>query len=120
MLKKTYLGTTLSFELPENQYKGYVIDCTYRYIKKLDKYALNMWLRNKSIDDRFQICSQEINTQYITSTKEDIQTDIALLIEQAANSTFFDEFIDRFEYASNCFEKGNEFFEDERLNRIGE
>lgn len=30
MLKRNYLGTTISFVLPENQYKGYVVDCTYK------------------------------------------------------------------------------------------
>lgn len=115
MLKRNYLGITLSFSLPENQYKGYVVDCTYKYVKRLNKYAVNMWLRKLGIDDRLQICSQEINTQYITSDKENIQSDIAALIEQAANSTYFDEFINRYEYFSECFDRGNELFEHERL-----
>lgn len=115
MLRKYYLGTTISFELPENKYKGYLVDCTYRYIKYMDRYAVNMWLRHKYIDDRIQISSQEINTQYISSDKENIQSDIATLIEQAANSTFFDEFINRYEYFGECFDRGNTLFEHERL-----
>lgn len=111
MLKKNYLGTTVSFTLPENQYKGYVADCTYRYDKRRDKYAVVMWLRRTDIDDRLQICSQETTVQYITSDKENIQDDVARLVEQAANSTFFDEYIERFEYYTKCFTYGNDYFE---------
>ena len=111
MLKKNYLGTTISFVLPENQYKGYVVDCTYKYIKDMDKYAIAMWLRRTDIDNRLQICSQETTAQYITSDKENIQNDIARLIEQAANSTFFDDYIARFEYYDKCFTYGNDYFE---------
>lgn len=118
MLKRNYLGTTLSFALPKNQYKGYVVDCTYKFIKHMSKYAVNMWLRRTDIDDRYQICSQEVNTQYITSDKDNIQSDIHALIEQAANSTFFDEYIERYEYYHECFDYGNSHFEKIRLSNL--
>ena len=111
MLKRNYLGTTISFVLPENQYKGYVVDCTYKFIKHMNKYAVNMWLRRTDIDDRLQICSQGINTQYISSDKDHIQSDIGDMIEQAVNSTFFDEYVNRFEYTQKCFDYGNNHFE---------
>ena len=111
MLKKNYLGTTISFVLPENQYKGYVVDCTYKHIKDMGKYAIAMWLRRTDIDNRLQICSQETTVQYITSDKENIQNDIARLIEQAANSTFFFFFIARYDYYDKCFTYGNDYFE---------
>ncbi len=111
MLKRNYLGTTISFELPENQYKGYVVDCTYKFMKHINKYAVNMWLRRSDISDRLPIKSQEINTQYITSNKDEIQNDIGNMIEQAANSTFFDEYIERFEYYVKCFSCGNDQYE---------
>ena len=116
MLKKLYLGTTISYELPENQYKWYVVDCTYKFVKHMNKYAVNMWLRRSDINDRLPIKSQEINTQYITSNKENIQNDIGNMIEQAANSTFFDEYIERFEYYVKCFEFGNKHFEDQKFD----
>lgn len=111
MLKRNYLGTTISFVLPANQYKGYIIDRTYKFVKNMNKYAINMWIRRSDIDDRLMICSQNVNTQYITSDKENIQNDIGNMIEQVANSTFFDEYIDRFEYYVKCFEFGNGHFE---------
>lgn len=116
MLKRNYLGTTISFVLPENKYKGYVVDCTYKFIKHMNKYAVNLWLRRSDISDRLPIGSQGINTQYITSDKENIQNDIGNMIEQAANSTFFDEYIERFEYYVKCFEFGNKHFEDQKFD----
>ena len=111
MLNKKFLGTTISFELPANQYKGYVIDCTYKFVKNMNKYAVKMWLRRSDIDDRLMIGEQEASTQYIASDKDNVQNDIERMIEQAANSTFFDEYIDRFEYYVKCFEIGNGYFE---------
>jgi hypothetical protein len=116
VLKRNYLGTTISFVLPENQYKGYVVDCTYKFIKHMNKYAVNLWLRRSDISDRLPIGSQGINTQYIASDKENIQNDIGNMIEQAANSTFFDEYIERFEYYVKCFNYGNTIFEEKWVN----
>lgn len=115
MLKKNYLGTTISFALPENQYKGYVVDCTYKFIKHLNKYAVTMWLRRTDIDDRLQITSQEVNTQYISSDKDNIQNDLGNIIGQAANSTFFDEYVERFEHYEKCFDYGNTHYESSHL-----
>lgn len=111
MLKRNFLGTTISFNLPANQYKGYIVDCTYKFVKSMDKYEVKIWLRRSDIDDRLMICSQKATSQYITSDKENIQNDIENMIEQATNSTFFDEYIDRFEYYVKCFEIGNDYFE---------
>ena len=45
-----------------------------------------------------------------------IQNDIGNMIEQAANSTFFDEYIERFEYYVKCFNYGNTIFEEKWVN----
>lgn len=82
----------------------------------MNKYAVNLWLRRSDISDRLPIGSQGINTQYITSDKENIQNDIGNMIEQAANSTFFDEYIERFEYYVKCFNYGNTIFEEKCVN----
>ncbi len=113
MLRNYYQGTMITVELPKNQYRGYVVDCIYRYVKDMNKYALSMWLRNTEVDDRMQICSQEINTQYITSTRENIKKDVCAIIEQAANSSYFDKSIETYEYTQKCFERGNAEFENE-------
>lgn len=114
MLENYYQGTLITIKLPRSQYADYVIDCSYRYLKEIDKYSLSMWLRNTEVDDRFQICSQGINTQLITSTRENIKRDICNLVEQAANSSYFDNAIETYEYTLKCFERGNAEFENER------
>lgn len=114
MLENYYLGTTISINLPKSQYNGYVVDCTYKYVKDMNKYSLTMWLRDTEIDDRLQICSQKVNTQYITSTRENIKKDICAIVEQAANSSYFDKAIETYEYTQKCFERGNAEFENER------
>lgn len=106
MLRNYYQGTMITVELPKNQY-------VYRYVKDMNKYALSMWLRNTEVDDRMQICSQEINTQYITSTRENIKKDVCAIVEQAANSSYFDKSIETYEYTQKCFERGNAEFENE-------
>lgn len=60
-----------------------------------------------------RLCSQEINTQYITSTRENIKKDVCAIVEQAANSSYFDKSIETYEYTQKCFERGNAEFENE-------
>ena len=56
---------------------------------------------------------QEIDTQYITSEKKDIKKNICRIVEQAYSCGFFDDYIRRFEYTYNCFNRGNEMIEQE-------
>ena len=110
-----YKGVTLEFDLKEYGYEGYVAACTYRYYKKLDKYSLEMELKHVDIGDGFRIDRQEIDTQYISGTRETITDNICRIVEQACLSGFFDEYIKRYEYTYQCFDKGNDLFEKERL-----
>lgn len=74
-----------------------------------------MWLKRDDIDDDFKIDSQEIDTQYISGTKENIEDNIIRIVEQASLSGYFDHYIERFKYTYDCFERGNELFEQESL-----
>ena len=75
-----------------------------------------MWLMRNDIDDTFKIYSQEIDTQYISGDKSTIRDNIVKIIEQDYESNFFDYYIERFEYTYKCFDKGNDFYEYERLS----
>ncbi len=110
-----YKGKTVEFDLNEYGYKGYVATCTYKYYKKRDKYSLEMELKHRDICDGFRIDRQEIDTQYISGSRETIMDNIERIVEQACLSGFFDEYIKRYEYIFQCFNKGDEFFEKERL-----
>ena len=114
-------GYTIRMPLPEEiGLKGYSVKCTYKYIKSKDKYRLSMWLKCDDIDDDFKIDCQEIDTQYISSTRESIENDICRIVEYASSIGYFNHYIERFDYTYKCFEKGNEFFEQERLAKLND
>lgn len=116
MLKSNYKGTTIEIKLPEEcGHEGYSVECTYRYDMKKDKYLLSMWLKRKGIDSKFRIEQQEVDTQYITSSRETITKDICKIVEYASYSGYFERYIQCFEYEQKCFEYGNDYYERERL-----
>lgn len=115
MLRYENKGYIIEINLPkEFGYERYSVECRYKYDKLKEKYSLSMWLKRDDIDDTFKIDSQEIDTQYITSSKESIKQDICRIVEQASLSRFFDYYIERYEYTYKCFDKGSELFDEER------
>lgn len=115
--KYRYWGQIIEIDLPEEcDAAGYSVKCMYRYDKKKEKYALSMWLHYKGIDDDFRIDSQEIDTQYISGTKETIIENIYRIVQQASLSGYFASYIERFEYTYDCFEKGDKIYETENLS----
>lgn len=109
MLKHRNRGQTIEFDLPtELGYKGWSIECVYIFDKMKEKYRLSMYLKWRDIPDKFKIDSQEIDTQYISGTRETIRTNICKLIEQAVEGGFFDSYIDHFNYTYKCFDIGDD------------
>lgn len=109
-------GYTIRIALPEEcGYEGYSVKCTYKYIKAREKYMLSMWLRRNDIDDDFKIDAQEIDARYIPGTRETIEDNIRTIVTNSSLNGFFNRYIERFEYTYACFERGNELFEQERL-----
>lgn len=120
MLRYKNKGYTIEINLPEEcGYKDYSVECTYQFDKEKEKYLLSMWLKRNDIDDKFKIDSQEIDTQYISGTKENIRQNIRMIVEQASLSGFFNYYIEKYEYTCKCFELGNALFELETLNCKG-
>lgn len=107
-------GYSMEVKLPESDY---LVLSQYKFDKDKDKYLLSMWLKRNDIDDTFKIDSQEIDTQYVSGNKDTIRDNIIKIIEQAYYSNFFDYYIERFEYTYKCFDKGNNFYETERLSK---
>lgn len=118
MLNRKRKGYTIEIALPEEcGYKGYSVECTYKYNKPKEKYSLSMWLKRNDIHDKFKIDLQEIDTQYIPGTRENIEENICRIVEQASLSGFFTQYIERFEYTCKCFDIGNSLLiEKERLS----
>lgn len=115
MFKYERKGYTIEIKLPEEYgYKGYSVECTYRFDKEKEKYLLSMWLKRNDIDDKFKIDSQEIDTQYISGKKETIKQNICKIVEQACLLRFFDYYIERYEYTYKCFDKGSTMLDKEK------
>lgn len=119
MLRYKNKGYTIEINLPEEcGHKGYSVECTYKYDKEKEKYLLSMWLKRSDIDDKFKIDSQEVDTQYISGTKENIRQNICKIVKQMSIQGFFKHYIERYEYIYKCFERGLELFEKERLHNV--
>ena len=117
MLKYKNKGYLIEVELPKSYgYDGYSVECSYWYEKTRDKYLISMWLKHNSIGDKYRIESQEIDTQHISSKKDTVKKNICAIVEQMCLGDFFDHYIERYEYMSKCFERGNALFEAERIN----
>ena len=106
-------GYTMEIRLPKDKYKGYSVECRYQYNKKEEKYLISMWLLRDTIDDRFKIDSQKIDTQYISGTRKTIRSNICRIVEQACLTGYFDSFIRDFEKLYECFDKGFELLSKE-------
>ena len=83
-------GYTIEIELTENcGYQNYSVECTYQYNKDENKYSLSMWLKRTDIPLRRAIISKEIDTQFISGTKETIKKNICRIVKQGLSSGFF-------------------------------
>lgn len=115
-------GYTIEIELPKNcGYQNYSVECTYQYNKDKNKYSLSMWLKRTDIPLRHAVISKEIDTQFISGTKETVKKNICRIVEQALLSGFFSPYIEDYEYICACFDEGNALFEKRRFeteNRI--
>jgi len=122
LMRPKFKGNTLTIELSDFGYENYFVECAYYFNKHKGKYSLSMWLNRNDIEDRMNLSSKKIDTQYISGTRENIIENICRIVHQAATvydenlERYFDPFVERYEYELKCFERGNELFEQERLN----
>lgn len=126
MMKPRCKGQTIEINLSRWGYKDYSVECAYHFNKHEGKYSLSMWLNRSDLEDRMRLSSKKVDTQYISGTKETIVENICRVVHQAATiadengEKYFDSFVKRYEYELKCFERGNELFEQGRLNRTND
>lgn len=99
----------------DEKYKGYSASCQYKYDKRKEKYSLCMWLKHASMDQKYRVEYDGIDTQYISGTRESIRENVCRIVEVMMEQNRFDYFIDRYEYDMKCCEKGSEILEAEGL-----
>lgn len=103
------LGFTREVKIPEEcGFNGYYAICTYKYIPDKEKYRLSMHIRTNKYSDSYKIDTQNIDTQYISGTRENIQSNIDRIVEHAAISGFFTSYIQKYEYLHECMKLGEE------------
>lgn len=111
-------GYTVEINLEEYGYERYSVECTYKYIFKEEKYLLRMGLVPKDFNSRIKIEFNEIDTQMISGTRENIEEHIGRIIEYMARNGNFDDYLKQFEYECKCFDLGNEILEQKTNDKI--
>ena len=112
MIKYRDTRNTISIDLPEEcGYADYSVECSYTFDKVEEKYWLSMGIKRKDIGN-----IHEIDSQYISSNKQNIKQNICRIVEYASLSGYFNKYIEGYEYTYKCFDRGNELFEAELLN----
>ena len=111
-----YAVTVALSQFDDNEkYKGYAASCQYKYDKEKEKYLLCMWLKHSSLDQKYRIEFDVIDTQYIPGTRETIRENICRIVQVMMEQSRFDYFIERYEYDMKCCEKGAEILDKEGL-----
>lgn len=95
----------------DEKYKGYSASCQYKYNKENEKYSLCMWLKHSTMDQKYHVEYDGIDTQYISGTRETIRENICRIVKVMMDQHHFDYFIDRYEYDMKCCEKGAEILD---------
>ena len=107
--------TQITIDLPEDsKYNGYCVECSYSFDKDKCQYSVSMKLQRKDMDELQNID----DIQYVNGDKKTVDFSIRYMIEKLSKSDFFDKYVQRYEYTYKCFDKGNEFYEEE-VKRLG-
>lgn len=114
MIKYRNKRTTITIDLPEEcGHIGYYIDCSYSFDKVQKQYMVTMELHRTDIAEYMQ----PIDIQYVKGDKKTIDYTIRHIVESSALSGLFEEYIQKYEYTCSCFDKGNDFLENEKLGK---
>ena len=117
MMNPKYKGHAIEIDLSKWGYRNYIAECVYHFDRRERKYALSIWLRRNDVEDRMRASSKKLDTQYISGTEETIVEYICRIVHQACLCGYFDRYVERYEYELECFERGNELYEQARTNR---
>ena len=95
-----------------NLYNGYSIIAFGLYDKDLENYKVNYYLKDNNIDTLEEV--RDLENIFICSNRT-INSAILKQVSKLLSNGFWDKEIEKYNYLMQCFDKGNELFEDERL-----
>lgn len=122
VMKPKYKGSLIDIDLTKFGYNDYSVECNYYFDDSAGKYALSLYLRRNDIADRMKISSKGIDTQYIHGDKATIVENVCRVVHSLVTvaddngEKFLDYYVKRYEYELECFDRGNEILEKERLS----
>ena len=76
-------------------------------------YEVELHLKDNQISD-WKLIEDAEKVEFKTDSKR-INSGILKKVDTLLNDGFFDKYIDRYEYETKCFDRGNELFEMERF-----
>lgn len=80
------------------------------------KYHVSLYLKRNDINMLDLI--EKAEDIIFDSNMKSIKLDVTKRITELLSSGFFDYYVRRYEYEQKCFDRGNDLFEQERLNRV--
>ena len=107
MLRFKNDGISISVNLPNTDYTIHMMAI---YDKDNGAYNTKMYIERNDVNDLSLIS----DNNEIKSDSKNIKYDMANYITEQFNKGFFDYYIEKYDYQQKCFEKGNNFYEDER------
>lgn len=109
MLKFNNEGITVSVKLPKSDYTIYMMA---NYIKEKDSYRTKTYISKSGIDDLTRV---NIDFEFKSDYKK-VKYDMAEHITEMYFSKKYDYYIDLYEYAQKCFDKGVELMESDNVH----
>lgn len=94
-------------------HNGYTVIAILSWNHEDQNYSVQLRLKENTIE-KWDLIEEAENIVFNTNYKF-IYKAVLKQVSTYLENGFFDKYIDRFEYECRCFDKGNEFFEHERL-----
>lgn len=94
-------------------HNGYTVIAISAYNSQTSTYTTTLFLKENTIED-WKLIEKAEKLEF-TANCRTINSAILKQVSTFLNEGFFNYYIERYEYEMNCFEKGNEIFELERL-----
>lgn len=94
-------------------HNGYTVIAVSGWQPKCRNYITTLFLKDNAIDT-WSLIEQAESLEFQANNKT-INSAILKQVSIYMADGFFDSYIDRYEYETKCFEKGNDLFETERL-----
>lgn len=95
-------------------HNGYSVVAISGYSSDEKNYTVDLYLKENSVNTLTMI--EKAENIKISANPKSISSAILKTVAEMFNAGELQYYIDRYNYEIKCFEKGNEFFESERLN----